>query len=163
MGADIQVFYIFHAVPNLIKHGACHADTPSIRQGLDTGGQIHSIAKDIVSPLNHLTKINTDTKKHLSVFRQRLVFHIKMVLDFQRALHRIHHTEKLGKNRITGGVYEAPAMPSDIIGKHLPASGQHANGMGGIFSHEPAVAPDIGNQYGRKFSYFLLVGHAMIF
>jgi hypothetical protein len=79
----------------LVICGPRDTDTSTFGQTLNSGRDVDPVAVDTVFILDHIPKINSDTKLHLAVLRQLSVPGFKLFLDLYSTLQRVHHAGKL--------------------------------------------------------------------
>ena len=103
--------------------------------------------------LNNIAKIDTDAELHSFVFGQFLVAFGQIPLNLHRTLHRIHHTDKLRQQIVSGRIHHLAAVQQDMIGHRIPVRGQSADRTQLICAHQAAVAFHIGTEDSSQFSF----------
>ena len=136
-----------------------HTDTARFGDTLETRGDIHTVAKDVVIIDDDVTNVNADAKFDPSDLRRGSILLRHPGLHFNGTAYRVHGAGKLDQNAVTGRFDDASAMRGDS-GVDNGLSDRLEPGQGALLisTHETAIAGDIRRQHSRQSPFHGLAG-----
>ncbi len=93
--------------------------------------------------MDHITKVDSNAKLHLAIFRQLSIPDSKFILDLHRTGNCVYDAGKFCQNIVPWRVHHSASVFLDNLGNYFPV---HFNGADGgliIFAHEAAVTFNI--------------------
>ena len=140
-------------VADLVVNATRDADAAGLRDGLQPGRDIHSVAEDIVVLDHHIAEIEANAKGHAAILGQGLIETGDFVLDFDGAAHSLDSARKLGQDTVPGGADDAAVVTSH--------AGLDCRAIGGeglkrrllIVAHEPAIARHVSAEDGGESAF----------
>ena len=142
--------------------------TSRLCQGFEPGRYIDAVTIDPGLVVNHVTQIDADAEPHTAMLGYCLVARRHDALELDCAFGRTDNTRKLGQNTVAGRVDDATAIVANQRQDHSLMALEVANRRVLVFTHESAVAGDIGGKNGGKptlsrefFVHHLLSGAAV--
>ena len=96
---------------HLFVNAARDADAARFGQGFQPGRDVHAVAENVAPFLQHIPQIHPDPKSHAAVFRLLRAASGQRMLDFHRAIYRVHHRSELRQHGVAMRVDDAPPVP----------------------------------------------------
>jgi hypothetical protein len=139
-------------VADLIVNTSRNADAARLGSGLQAGGNIDAIAKEIIAVEHDVAEVDADPESDLAVGRQLIVAGAQCSLNVGRAAHSFDGTGKFGKDGVARGIEDAPAVPVDQGLEDLLVTSKCPERALFVFTHEAAELSDIGGEDSREFA-----------
>jgi len=89
------------------------ADTAGFGNAFEPGGDIHTVAKDVVSLDQHIADVDADAPFHAAIGSGLGIPLVHQPLQRQGAFDGADHRTKLDQQAITGGFHDPPAVLRD--------------------------------------------------
>ena len=105
----------------LITHHSIYADPARLRQGFEPRGDVHTVTVDVTAILDDVAEIDPNTKLNALLFRYSGVAFSHLVLNLDRAAHRVDNACELDEQPVAGRLDDAPAMLFDFGVSELPS------------------------------------------
>jgi len=144
---------------DVLQHSTRNADTPRLRNPLQTHRHVHAIPEDVATVDDDVTDIDADTELNLL-----LVWHLGIALghsalDIKSAANRVHYAAELSQQSISGVLDDPPTVLSDL-GIDERAQMVLKPGVRPFFvqAGQPAVTGYIGRENGSEPSLYTLGG-----
>jgi hypothetical protein len=116
-----------------------HHDAPRLGNALQAGRDIDRRAEQVAMPVDDIAEMNADAERESAA----LAGGLQLLLERERAAHRLDGTPELREHAVAGGVGDAAAMPRDLLLRQGADSGERAQGTCLVGLHELRVADDI--------------------
>jgi hypothetical protein len=134
-------------------------DAPRLRQCLQTRGDVHTIAKDVIALDDHIALVNTEPELD-ALLRGHLgvpLNHPPLYLD--SAAKRVHHAREIHEHAVPGGLDDPAPMLSDLgIYESLPVGLELGERAFFVSAHQAAVPGHVSGQDGCKPTLYPLGG-----
>src|SRR5262249_33823082 len=137
-------------------------DTDAVRVGetFQACSHVDAIPIDVATVDDDITNIDADPELNALLRRRVGIACDHGVLNVDGTAQRIHHTCKLHKYAIAGGLHDSAAVLPDLrIEKLAPMRIQTAKSILLICAHQPAVPGDIGGHDSGKAALGAFFGH----
>ena len=102
-------------LPDLIVSRTRDTNAPRPRQGLQSRGNVHTVAEQITGAYHHVTDMDANAEIDAFLWWQAGVSFGQDGLHFHCALHRVNGTAKLRKDTIAGRVRYASLVVRDVL------------------------------------------------
>src|SRR6266852_321433 len=133
-------------------HFPGNADAPGVGETLEAGGDVDAVTVDLLAIHHHVAEVNADTEFHPLVERQVGILGPERGLDYDGALHRVHHTGELRYDAVPCGINEASTVMLDEAIDQFAVGGKSTQRRLFVLPHEAAIAEYIGTEYGGEFA-----------
>ena len=140
---EIQVDFAF----DVIENSAGNAYAAGLGQPLETRGDVHAVAIDVVALDDDVAEVDADAQLNAPVFGHIGVAFAHRRLDVDRATDRVDDARELGQRTVAHELDDAPPVLADGRVDGLVSVGLQARqGPLLIVIHEAAVADHVGGQ-----------------
>ena len=121
---------------DLLEGAGGHANAPGLTFGLNTSGNIHPVAEDVIPVNDNVADVYADTIADLS--SDRSVTFLHLTLHDHGASHSVNSTGKLDEHAVAGSFDDAaPEARDGIVDQFAAMCFQGLQGANLICSHKP--------------------------
>ena len=135
---------------DLVEGRLGDTDAARVGEGLEPSCDVHPVAVDPVTFLDHVPEVHPDAEQHAPVLGQLGVARLQLLLHRHGALHGIHDTGELRQEVVPGRVHHPAAVLLDEIGEYLLVGFEGPDGGRLVVLHQAAVAGHVGAQDGGE-------------
>src|SRR5215472_2450052 len=145
--ADIGKYGVDFAT-DLAKRVFRDADTAGLGDTFEPGGDIDPIAEDVVTLDQYIAKMDADAPFHTAVAGHTRIAFRAQLLQRQSAFDGADHRTELDQDPVAGGLDDPSAISADqrVGGSTVLAQCLCRTRL--VFTHQAAVAGDIGSEDG---------------
>ena len=161
--AEIFEFDIFQPLADLVAHRARNTNAARLGERFQTGGDIDTIAKDVVVLDNHIAEVDADAELNPSRRRDIRVASRHPALDLGSAQDRIDNALEFDQHAVAGGLDNAAVVLCDGRIDELDPMGLETGERPRLVDlHQPAKADHVGGKDRRKPALWSRHAHVLV-